>query len=189
MAPEATPVAERKRLTLDEFRLIPEGPPHFEFEDGELIEMTAPAIRHQRISFQMTSAMDRYADDQGLGVVLQAVDVELPSINRTYIPDIILVSQTRQHIMGEDGIVHGAPDLVVEIVSRHGRGRDRLTKFNNYFRGGVEWYWIVDAEELTVEEFHAGAEGYVQVSGADLGEIFLSKALPGLEFNLKELVA
>ena len=64
-----------------------------------------------------------------------------------------------------------------------------MTKFNNYFRAGVEWYWIVDSEDLTIEEFHAMSEGYVQVSGADLGEIFQSKAVPGLEFNLKELVA
>lgn len=176
-------------MTLDEFRGLPEGPPHYEYEDGELIEMTAPLVPHQDLSFEVTVAIKGHVKQHELGLVYQAVDVELPKINRTYIPDIIFISHTRGNVLGDDGKVHDAPDLVVEIVSPHGRGRDRLTKFNNYFRAGVEWYWIVDSEDLTIEEFHAGSEGYVQVSGADVGEVFRSKALPGLEFNLTELIA
>ena len=46
--------------------------------------------------------------------------------------------------------VHGAPDLVIEILSDSTRRADRLTKFNLYQRAGVREYWIVDPDAHTV---------------------------------------
>ena len=36
-------------LTLEEFYALPEGPPDYEFEEGELIHMPRPHPRHQAI--------------------------------------------------------------------------------------------------------------------------------------------
>jgi len=44
----------RRRVTIDEFRALPEGPPYFEFEQGELIPMASPNRRHQEILLNLS---------------------------------------------------------------------------------------------------------------------------------------
>lgn len=46
--------------------------------------------------------------------------------------------------------IHGAPDLVIEIVSPSSRFMDYLRKLNVYDRIGVREYWIVDPETQRV---------------------------------------
>ena len=62
-------------------------------------------------------------------------------------PDLMVVCD---HGKGDRHGVHGAPDLVIEILSDSTRRTDRLTKFNLYQRAGVREYWIVDPDSLTV---------------------------------------
>ncbi|MFA7343197.1 MAG: Uma2 family endonuclease [Terrimicrobiaceae bacterium] len=38
------------RMSLEQFRELPEGPPHFELIDGELIMAPAPNLYHQEIT-------------------------------------------------------------------------------------------------------------------------------------------
>jgi Uma2 family endonuclease len=38
-----------KRMTLEEFRAMPEGPPYYEYEEGELILVASPTPEHQDV--------------------------------------------------------------------------------------------------------------------------------------------
>ena len=178
-----------RRLTVEEWLSLPEGPPYFELEDGRLIEMPSPRREHQDLMASLYITLRDFAIEHDLGTVVMEVDVALPT-GEGYIPDIAFVSREREgELLAPDGKVHGAPDLVVEVTSPGTRRRDRLVKFRNYWRAGVRWYWIVDAEELTVEEYKWTEEGYLCATMADKGEDFEPKALPGLKFNLAELAA
>ena len=44
-------------MTLEEFRALPEGPPYYEFEEGELIPMTSPTPEHQDILAELVHAL------------------------------------------------------------------------------------------------------------------------------------
>lgn len=57
----------------------------------------------------------------------------------------------RDKIKG-DGI-HGAPDLVVEVLSPSTTSRDRGYKKDLYARCGVREYWIVSPSEKSVEVY------------------------------------
>ena len=177
----------RRKMTKEEFWQLPEGPPDYEFEDGEVIPLPRPHERHQDIMLVLGGILRTYVHANHLGKVRIEVDVELTE-TKTYVPDIVYLSPEHLDRLGEDGKVHGAPDLAVEISSSSTVSRDRITKFEAYFRAGVPWYWLIDRETFIIEEYHARPEGYVRTAGTDAGEVFRPGLFPGLEINLLELI-
>jgi Uma2 family endonuclease len=65
-------------------------------------------------------------------------------------PDLIAILPGWQGTLPKRGI-HGAPDLLIEVLSPSNRGHDLLTKRALYARAGVREYWIVDPEARTLE--------------------------------------
>lgn len=179
---------EQRRITKAEFYALPEGPPNFEFEDGVLIPMPSSHGRHQDIASALARVLQVYVVRNRLGRGWVAIDVELTE-KLTYVPDIVfLMTDNLSRYSGQSGKIHGVPDLVIEIVSRSNPGRDRVTKFNNYLAAGVPWYWLVDAESLVQEEYHAEGGRYSRTAAAEAGEPFRPLIFPGLELNLKTLL-
>jgi Uma2 family endonuclease len=175
-------------MTQEEFRALPEGPPDFEFEDGVLIPMLRPHGRHQDIVAVFTRVLPVYVARHGRGRCWVEIDVELND-RLTYVPDLVfLAAEHLERYSESDGKIHGVPDLVVEVVSRHRPGRDRVTKFNNYLAVGVPWYWLIEAESLVVEEYRAQAGHYARTSAAEAGHAFRPEAFPGLEIDVQALL-
>lgn len=178
----------KKRLTLEDWLALPEGPPFYELEDGELIEMPSPRREHQRIVSRLTVLLDDYVTEHNLGTVVMAVDVALPT-GHGYIPDIAFISHERENeLLKPDGKVHGSPDLVIEISSPSTARRDRVKKFLKYWEAGVKWYWVVDALEMTVEEYEWTEGGYLCTARVDTGEDFEPRAFKGLKINIAKLM-
>ncbi len=178
--------AKRRKMSLEEFLRMPEGPPFYEFEEGEAIPVVSPTQRHQEISLVLATVIRDYIRERNLGKVWQALDVHLAS-GKIYIPDVVYLSRQhleRCHVQG-DGKIHGAPDLIVEILSPGSVARDRVTKFNAYFAAGVPWLWLVDPDTLLIEEFHSEQKGYTRTAAAAAGEPFRPEAFPGLEIDLQ----
>jgi Uma2 family endonuclease len=88
----------------------------------------------------------------------------------------------------EDNI-HGAPDLVVEIISETTRKKDEVTKRKLYERFGVQEYWVVDPELETVKIFRRAQQGYsraVELS-KEANDILTTELLAGLNLALTEI--
>ena len=62
-------------------------------------------------------------------------------------PDILVVCDKNK--LSEDGC-HGAPDLIIEVVSPSTKKRDYGIKLLKYRTAGVKEYWIVDPTRETV---------------------------------------
>lgn len=168
--------------------MLPEGPPHCEFEKGEVIFMPSPHERHQRLLLELASLLNSHVKANRLGRIWINLDVHL-SEDLIYVPDMVYLSAERLDLCSRtDGKIHGTPDLVVELISPYGIARDRVTKLNNYFTSGVMWYWIIDPENLTIEEYHAEANGYLRTASIESGQVFRPKIFPRLEVNLQEIV-
>jgi Uma2 family endonuclease len=183
-----TPIQEQRRITKAEFYALPEGPPDFEFEHGEVIPMPRPHSRHQDIAIALARVLSVYVVRTQLGRCWAEIDVDLNE-TLSYIPDLVFLA--KEHLTyhsDKEGKIRGVPDLVIEIVSRSNPGRDRVTKFNNYLAAGVPWYWLVDAESLVQEEYHAEGGRYWRTAAAEAGEPFRPLVFPGLELNLKTLL-
>lgn len=76
-------------------------------------------------------------------------DVYLTPEDR-FIPDFMVVCDPEK--VQDDG-VHGAPDLVAEILSPSTAHNDRGRKMQVYAKCGVKEYWLVTPGEKTIEQY------------------------------------
>ena len=71
--------------------------------------------------------------------------------NNNFVPDVLIVCERDK--MKSDGI-HGAPDLVVEVLSASTAARDKGIKKTAYEKAGVKEYWIVDPGSESIDVYH-----------------------------------
>lgn len=182
-APTAT---TPRKWTLDQW-LQAELEPRCELEEGKLVPMASPTRRHQRLLGRLYGHLDRWATEQGAGSVEMEVDVALPT-GVGYIPDLSFIRAERiPQLITPDGKIRGAPDLVVEIISPTTRLRDTVRKLREYHAAQVAWYWLIDSETLSIQELQWTPDGYIIVSAAEASEPFRSRALAGVELDLRAL--
>jgi Uma2 family endonuclease len=145
-------------VTWRDVQAMPEDGQRYEAIAGDVYLTPAPKTRHQLVSMNLTNALLDVLVRPGHGILFSApVGVEFPETEEGVQPDLVLVRASRRHIIGE-GAIQGAPDLVIEILSRGTAHRDRGIKLQLYRRQGVAQYWVVDPEAKRVEVWRL-AEG------------------------------
>ncbi len=177
---------EHRRLTYEDYVLLPDDGKRYEIIDGELHVSPAPTPRHQRVSLKLARWLLRTLEDAGLGEVYDAPIDLLLHANTVVQPDILFVRTENLSIVGEKNL-QGPPDLVVEILSPSSRRRDRLVKFEAYARLGVPSYWIVDPEEQTIEVYEKESGSYRLDCRATPPGTLKPGRFPELALPLKEL--
>ena len=151
-----------------------------------------PTWLHQRIVRFLNRALDRHVESHRLGEVLSApLPVRLRQ-GKYREPDILFLQEGRHDVGSKypDGA-----DLVVEVVSEGAkdRKRDLVEKREDYARGLVSEYWIVDPDTrsinvLTLDGVEAG--GPYRVHGEfKTGETATSVLLPGFAVSVEECFA
>ncbi len=90
-------------------------------------------------------------------------------------------------IVGELAI-HGAPDLVVEIIAPYSIVRDRYHKRALYRRTGVPEYWIVDPANRAIEVFALEEGEYRLASFAAESGAVASRVLEGFQVEVAEVM-
>jgi Uma2 family endonuclease len=179
---------KRIPMSREEYDRLPEGPPYYDYVNGEAVELNRPSAKHQQIMFRLSNLLWEYADARDLGMIAADIDVELPS-GIVFAPDILFLRKERMGFYDESkGDAHGAPDLVVEIHSASTRAYDRQEKMVFCHVAHVEWIWFVSQEDLEIEEFIWASEGYLAVGGAEPGQVFRPRLFPELEIDLHKLM-
>ncbi len=151
-----TPAAVR--FTVADLELFPDDSQRYEIVDGELFASRAAHYEHQESSDRALIALAEWNRRMRLGRVVSAPGI-IFSDSDAVIPDLVWASHERWAVIaGEDGHLHGAPDLTVEVLSPgaiHER-RDREAKLRLYSVYGVREYWILDwrAQTVTVYRRH-----------------------------------
>lgn len=142
-------VKKQGQYTIDDYYNWPEDE-RIELIDGFIYHLTMPSIRHQKIVGEIDFTFKSYVRMQkGKCEIFGAgVDVCLDSDNKTMIvPDITVVCHRDKFT---EKYIDGAPDLVVEVLSKSTKKKDMTTKLEKYATAGVREYWIVDPERETV---------------------------------------
>jgi Uma2 family endonuclease len=147
----------------------------------------APNTFHQIISGNLNEKIRAFVKEKSAGLLLYApIDIYLDTEN-AFQPDIVFIAKQRRDIIKDDGI-HGAPDLVIEILSPSTAYYDIKKKYKMYEKSGVKEYWIVDPDMKNVELFSLTEQSKFALSASisDKG-VVKSGILNGFEINLDEI--
>ncbi len=182
------PQAQRVKFTYEDYLLFPNDGRRHELIEGEHFVTPAPKTKHQIVSSNLHQILGPFVRQRRLGRILSApTDVVLSDLDVVE-PDLLFVSTSRLSIITETHI-HGAPDLVVEILSESTRKTDEIIKRKLYERYGIPEYWIVDPELETVKLYRMTDQGYVRAAelSQETGDTLTTPLLPDLRIALLQI--
>lgn len=186
---EAYVLDDEREYTVDDIYALPDGQ-RAELVDGKWFDMSAPTTTHQHILMEIAGALSNFikSNDGDCMVLPAPFAVFLKEDGRNYLePDISVVCDHEK--LDEKGC-HGAPDLIVEILSPTTKSRDMGLKLFRYRMLGVKEYWVVDPEQriTTVYWFGPVLCETEEVYQYTFDEEITSKLFPGLSIKLSELL-
>ena len=125
-------------------------PPSEELINGNVVLMSPrPNVNHNRVADNILDIFDAHLHGKNDVPFGDGYDLYL-SENERYVPDFMVVCDRDK--IHSDG-VHGAPDLVAEVLSPSTARYDRGHKMRTYARHGVREYWLVSPTDRTVEQY------------------------------------
>ena len=173
------------KLTYQDYANM-DGDERYELHDGELILIPSPNTAHQTTSMKIGYRMFSFVEENDLGQVFSAPYDVLFSDTQVVQPDLLFISNEREHIRTPANI-QGAPDLIVEILSPSSVRRDWRYKRELYASHGVREYWIVDPVHRIVSVMLL-QNGELKIVGAYTeGDTVTSSTLEGFSISLNEI--
>lgn len=174
----------RRRLSFEEFVEWLDEDTWAEWVDGEVVVLSPASRKHQEIFGFLLSVLHTYVKLQDLGVVLAAPFLmKLPEeLRRGREPDLLFVAKEHLDRLKET-YLDGPADLVMEIVSKESRLRDRGDKRAEYEAAGIPEYWLIDPERREVELNRLDERGRYRPAEPDEKGYYASAVIPG--FRLK----
>jgi Uma2 family endonuclease len=159
----------------------------YELIAGELYVSTSPDLLHQRTTGKIHIIFAKYLEQNPIGEILLGIGVILSDYDGV-IPDLTYLSNECRDETATGDRIHGAPTLVIEILSpgSQNRKRDRELKLKQYSKFGIEEYWIVDPRERAVEVYRRKGEA-LNLSFSLVGdETVTTPLLPGFGPAVKD---
>ncbi len=116
----------------------------YEIVDGQVVLNMGTTEPHQTLHMRLGARLQLWAEDVDAVVFDQTFDVPVSRTRRRQ-PDLLVVLAEHRDRIGREGM-SGAPDVVIEILSRSTRHVDLGTKREEYAALGVGEYWCFDPE-------------------------------------------
>jgi Uma2 family endonuclease len=162
----------------------------YELIDGIPYMMApAPTPAHQRISIKIASALNVYLRGKTCEVFAAPFDVRLNAddADDTVVQPDILVICDKTKI--DDKGSKGAPDLVIEIVSKSSGNYDRGLKLQKYIDAGVRECWIVDPDDKIVQVYIRKDDGSANMLVYNAEDTVPVTILKDMTIDLSEVFA
>jgi Uma2 family endonuclease len=150
----------RPKTAVEVFKLLPEGV-YCQVIDNVIYMSPAPTFEHQDIVLEIGMQLRQFINKEKLGkCVASPVDVFLDERN-AFQPDILFIATENLSIV-KDGKVMGAPDIIVEVLSKATKLHDGGKKKVAYERNGVKEYFLVEQKTKEVTAFYLAKDKYQQ---------------------------
>lgn len=148
------------KTALDIFRLLPEGT-LCEVIDNILYMPPASKYNHQRLVLFLARKIADFLDITKAGELMTSpFDVYFENLQSAVQPDLLVVLNENRGILKDDGYIHGAPDVIIEVLSGDVK-RDTVTKKALYEKAGVKEYFIVNPANRKIQGFVLRAGQYI----------------------------
>ena len=159
-----------------------------ELIDGVIYNMAAPTNTHQAIAMEISRQLGNFLKGRKCKVYFSPFDVRLNADegdDTVVQPDILVICDPKI-LDPKDRGCRGAPDLVVEVLSKSTAYMDRHVKFKKYLEAGVKEYWIVDPMNQYVDA-HILENGKYNRHDYYRTDILPVHVLEGCEIDLSEV--
>lgn len=178
--------AASELFTVADYRAMPAGPPYYQLVEGELIMAPSPSSFHQDIALNIAFLLRQHVRKHRLGkVCIAPLDVFLSDTN-VFQPDVFFLSTRSLPLLQADG-VHGAPDLVVEIVSPSNGLLETKRKRPIYAQHGVREEWLIEPTLQQIHCYDFATDVAKPRRILDNNETFETPLLPGLVIEAAEV--
>jgi Uma2 family endonuclease len=139
-----------KVLTYEEWLKLPEAEGIEEVVNGEIRKMPPNKILHADTVENLADLLKASVDRRTIQVRVSTFGLVIrrdPLTTR--VPDIAVF--VRSNVVEQDGYIHSAPELVVEVLSPANTRAEREDKLKDYESLGVPEVWVVSPEARSVE--------------------------------------
>jgi Uma2 family endonuclease len=139
-----------KLLTYEEWLKLPEAEGIEEVVNGEIRKMPPNKILHADTVENLADLLKASADRNTIQVRVSTFGLVIrrePLTTR--VPDIAVF--VRSQVVDQDGYIHSAPELIVEVLSPANTRAERAEKLQDYESLGVPEVWVISPEARTVE--------------------------------------
>ena len=129
-----------------------------ELIDGKTVMMSPrPSFNHNQVAYNIATLFANYLKGKKCTPIADGMALYLNDENH-FVPDFMVVCAPDK--IKNDG-VHGAPDLVVEVLSPSTARNDKTHKKETYAKCGVREYWLVSPEEKSLDVYRTNGTEFV----------------------------
>lgn len=163
---------------------------------GKIVQMApAPNVRHQTISTDLGRILANYFHRKKCRLFYAPFDVRLYDRRKSILvnKDVFTVVQPDLCVICNPEFLdkigcNGAPDWIIEILSKGNSKKEMQTKYALYQEAGVREYWIVFPENRAIEQFVLDENNVYQLKGIYAEDGLITPFLfPELEVDLVDV--
>jgi Uma2 family endonuclease len=169
-----------------------------ELINGKIMLMSpAPNVNHQRLEGKLFLKIGNYLESKKCEAFLAPFDVRLydrkksilanQDIHTVVQPDICVIC--KPELLDQQGC-NGAPDWIIEILSKGNSKREMKTKYALYQESGVTEYWLVYPEQHAIHQFVLDDNDQYQFKQMVTDEdVIIPHLFPDLAINVTDIFA
>ena len=144
--------ATKTVLTAQQFDNYPfEEDKRYELDEGELIEMTRPTYKHNRVLGHLFVELSIYLRGRRIGEALISENLYALSPHTRRSPDVAVILGDHREELKNANVIPIIPDIVAEILSPSETPRMIHRKLKQYFAAGVKEVWLIDPDVKEIE--------------------------------------
>ena len=179
--------ATKTLLTAEEFDNYPfEEDKRYELDEGELIEMTRPAYKHNRVLARLMARLFIFFESHPIGEMLISENLYALSQATRLAPDMAIILGNHSAELSDAKVIDIIPDIAAEVLSPSEYPKRIHRKLVQYFKAGVKEVWLTDPEARAVEIFTGPTLPETALEGDDA---LTSPLLPEFKLPLTDLFA
>ncbi|MFQ3631278.1 Uma2 family endonuclease [Roseiflexus sp.] len=175
--------------TVEWWERLPDDGNRYEIIEGTLGMTTAPSAFHQWIVGKCIELIGIPAQTRGLGVWFTAPIGVILSPRDAVQPDFLFIRAERVADLVRERRIHGAPDLIIEVLSPGNSAEVMAQKRAVYAHSGVTEYVEIDPAQRAATHYRLEAGAYREPLQYDLTGTLRLDCLPDLALPVAALFA